>query len=185
MNVSGNECSLKIGDKCPYFSLVGTDGKIYSSQDLVGSKCCLVYFTSNHCPICKAYEDRFLKLTKDYSNKQIKIFAICSNDPSNYPEDTIDEMQKKSSEWGDLFPYLQDPKQIAAKAFDARCTPELFIFDRNIQLSYHGTIDNNWRNTSGLRVEYARVAIDMILEGMVPEVRISNLEGCSIKWSDS
>lgn len=173
---------LSLGEKIPYFSLTGTDGRIHSVADFQTAKALVVVFTCNHCPYAQAYEQRLIELANRYQPLGVQFVAICSNDAGMYPEDSFENMVAKSKTLGLPFPYLHDTTQAAAKGFDAACTPEAFLFDGHQQLCYHGRIDDNYRDPSQVEQRDLQNAIEAILAGGKPKPALTPCIGCSIKW---
>ena len=100
-------------------------------------------FTCNHCPFVKAYEDRLIKIQEDYYDRSVSLIAINSNETINYPEDTFEKMQVRVTEKSYNFTYLRDEDQSVASSYGASFTPEIFVFDSDRKLRYHGRIDDN------------------------------------------
>lgn len=175
---------LKIGDKAPDFNLIGVDEKYYSLVSFKDKKLLCVIFSCNHCPYVKAYEDRIISIQKDFEN-DLQIVAINSNDEVNYPEDSFEEMKKRDKEKGFNFPYLRDTDQSVAEAYGATHTPEVFLFDSERRLQYHGKIDDNWNYPNQVKEHYLRDAIKALLEGKEVEVKETYSIGCTIKWKVS
>lgn len=173
---------LGIGEKAPYFSLRATDGKIYSLSDFAGAAALVVIFTCNHCPYSRSYEQRLCELAKLYQPKGVKLIGICANDAEDFPEDDFERMVEKSKALGFPYPYLHDEKQIVARAYDAVCTPEAYVFDRQKALVYHGMIDDNADQPDQVKSRYLIDAIDAVLAGEAPSVQQTAVIGCSIKW---
>jgi thiol-disulfide isomerase/thioredoxin len=178
---------LKIGDLIPHFeNLRGVDGKIYSSREFFNTdeniSALIIIFSCNHCPYVKAYEDRIISIQKDYYESGVRIVAINSNDDVNYPEDSFDEMIKRSTQKNFNFIYLRDATQEVAKNFGATHTPEIFLFGKNQKLVYHGKIDDNWQNPDDVKVPYLRIALDEYLSGKEIQFPETYSIGCTIKW---
>jgi peroxiredoxin len=172
----------EIGKPLPSFKLPGIDGKAYTQNDFLGAKALLVMFICNHCPYVKAIEDRLIALGKDYSAQPLKIAAICSNDPDEYPEDSFSALKARANEKGYPFPYLHDETQTVAKTFGAVCTPDFFLYDGNGKLAYRGRLDDSWKDPTKTRSQDMRVAIDSLLAGKpVTNDQIPSM-GCNIKW---
>jgi peroxiredoxin len=176
------EFKLKLGDKIPYFSLPGTDGKLYTISEFEDAKCLVVVFTCNHCPYARAYEERLIALSKDFSPKGVQFIAICSNDSVSYPEDSFEKMVEKSKTLNLPYPYLQDETQITAHAFDAACTPECYVFDSKHTLQYHGRVDDNHEDQARVKNHELRMAIESVLQNSTPIFPLTPALGCSIKW---
>ncbi len=171
---------LKIGDKAPDFNLIGVDDKYYSLNSFNKKLLCII-FSCNHCPYVKAYEDRIIAIQSDYE-KELQIVAINSNDDVNYPEDSFDEMKKRAKEKGFNFVYLRDTEQTVARAYDATHTPEIFLFDSERKLRYHGKIDDNWQNPNEVKEPYLRNAIEELLAEKDVTIKETYSIGCTIKW---
>ena len=173
---------MKIGDPAPYFSLSGTDGRIYSLREFADKPVLVILFTSNHCPYSQAYEKRLAELALEYAPNQVQFIAICSNDASAYPEDNFEHMVEKAQSLGLPYPYLHDPNQVAAKAFDAACTPEAYVFNIDRVLVYHGAIDDNYNDASQVKKHFLEDAISAALSGEPIENPVTSVFGCTIKW---
>jgi peroxiredoxin len=174
--------TLKIGSKIPYFKLKGVDEKEYSLDNFSGKKILIIIFSCNHCPYVQAYEERIKEIQKEFSDKGVAVAAINSNDDSSYPDDSFENMKKRAAEKHFNFPYLRDEIQETAKAFDATHTPEIFLFDENRQLAYHGKIDDNWKDLKAVKNKYLRDAISEQLDGKEISIPETFSIGCTIKW---
>ena len=174
---------LKIGDKLPEFSLVATNGRECNPYEFEESKIIVVMFTCNHCPYVKAYEQRLIDLQKDFADKAVSFIAINANDEVNYPEDSFENMVKRAKEKGYNFPYLRDKTQEVVKAFGASYTPEVFVFDQNRILQYHGCVDDNWKEPDKVTKQNLREAIEAILAGEKVERPDTQAIGCTVKWA--
>ncbi len=172
---------LKIGSKIPQFDLPGTDGKQYSVDSFNDKELLIVVFSCNHCPYVQAYEERIKQIQNDYSEK-LYVAAISSNDAVKYPEDSFDEMKKRAMQKQFNFPYLYDETQEIAKAFGATHTPEIFLFDKNRCLIFHGKIDDNWQDEKDVKSKYLRSALDEAIAGKSISVPETFTIGCTIKW---
>lgn len=173
---------LKLGDQAPQFTLKGVDGRQHSLDELKGQKGIAVIFSCNHCPYVKAYEDRMIELAKEYQPKGIPFVLINANDPVKYPEDSFENMIKRAEEKGYPFPYLWDETQEIARAYAAERTPEVFLFDSELKLRYHGTIDDNWEDAAKATKHYLKDALEALLQGADPQVKETAPVGCTIKW---
>jgi peroxiredoxin len=176
---------LKIGSKAPDFNLLGVDNKFYSLDSFADKKILIVIFSCNHCPYVQAYEQRIISIQKEFSEKGVQIVAINSNEDKNYPEDSFDQMIKRSSEKQFNFPYLRDETQEVAKAYGATHTPEIFLFDQERKLRYHGKIDDNWKEPEKVKYQYLRKAIEEVLEGKEVSIPETFSIGCTIKWKQN
>jgi len=173
---------IKLGTPAPDFSLSGVDGKKYSLSSFAGSKALVIMFICNHCPYVQAIEDRIIKLQRDYAAKGLQLIGICSNDPTDYPDDQPENLKKRWLEKDYRFPYLIDETQEIARSYGAVCTPDLFIFDSAQKLAYHGQLDDNWQNPSKVTRQPLREALDRLIAGKTPSTDQTPSMGCSIKW---
>lgn len=174
--------TLKIGSTAPDFNLLGIDGKKYSLASFKDKKALIVIFSCNHCPYVQAYENRMIQIQKDYQSKGVEIIAINSNEDKGYPEDSFENMKKRAAEQNFNFLYLRDEDQSVARAYDATHTPELFLFDENRKLAFHGKIDDNWQEPNRVQNHYLRNALDELLAGREISVPETFTIGCTIKW---
>jgi len=172
---------LKIGSVLPNFSLKGVDEKIYSLENFKDKKAIVVIFSCNHCPYVQAYESRIIKLQNNFVN-DAAIVAINSNDAEKYPDDSFEMMKKRSDEKQFNFPYLHDEDQSVAKLFDATHTPEVFLFDAERRLAFHGKIDDNWQTPDMVKSSYLRDAVVEVINGEEVSVPETFTIGCTIKW---
>ena len=123
-----------VGSRAPDFRLKGIDSKIYSFKDIAGKSGTLVMFICNHCPYVQLIEAELMNIARSYGARGISFLAISSNDPVQYPQDGPEEMRKHAVEMGYPFPYLFDATQEVARAFDAACTPDFFVYDTSGRL---------------------------------------------------
>jgi peroxiredoxin len=180
MPVSPEE--LRIGTKAIPFKLKGVDDKYYSLDDFSDKKVLCIIFSCNHCPYVKAVEDRINAIAKDYSSKSFALVCINPNDETAYPEDSFEGMKEKVREKGFVFPYLRDETQETARAYDAVCTPDIYLYDENRILKYRGRIDDSWNDETKVTRQELRMAIDCLLEGKDIDFETVHPMGCSIKW---
>ena len=174
--------TLQLNSVMPEFKLKGTDDKIYDSTSYSGLNALLIIFSCNHCPYVQAYENRIKMVQEDYKKDNLLVFAINSNDDSQYSDDSFESMKIRSKEKEFNFPYLHDEDQSIAKAFGATHTPEIFLFDKGKKLLFHGKIDDNWQDESLVKNKYLRNAIDEFLTGESISVPETFTIGCTIKW---
>ncbi len=175
---------LKIGSILPEFNLIGVDNKQYSNNYFADYKILVIIFSCNHCPYVQAYEERIKSIVSDYGSKGIGLAAINSNDDKGYPEDSFENMKIRAEEREFNFPYLRDETQETAKAFGATHTPEIFVFDSERKLKYHGKIDDNWQEEEKVVSTYLRDALDELLDGKEVSVPETFSIGCTIKWKN-
>ena len=172
----------KLGSACPDFHLPATDGKVYGRDDFAGAPVLVVMFICNHCPYVKAVEDRLIGLGREYAARGVQFVAICSNDAASYPEDAFDRLKERWNLKAYGFPYLHDEAQSVARAFDAVCTPDIFVYDRDRRLGYHGRIDDSWKDPAKVTRRDLADAIQALLGGQRPSPDQIPSLGCSIKW---
>lgn len=176
---------LNIGDKLPDFNLKGFDGKFYTHFDFADKYALAVVFTCNSSPISKAYSQRLLKLFEKYEEDSMAIIGINSNDASQAPEDSFEQMQHVAEKFGldkMHFLYLQDDTQDVARKFGATVNPEVFLFNRKRELSYKGAIDDCWENEAMVTAVYLEDAIEETLDGMEIDFPETAPEGTPILW---
>jgi peroxiredoxin len=174
--------TLKIGSPAPDFNLIGIHGKKYSLSSFKDKKALIVIFSCNHCPYVQAYEDRIKQIQKDYQIKGVEVIAINSNDDKGYPEDSFDNMKKRAAEKKFNFLYLRDDDQSVARAYDATHTPEIFLFNKERKLAFHGKIDDNWQEPNRVQNHYLRNALDELFAEKEISVPETFTIGCTIKW---
>lgn len=174
--------TLKIGSSAPDFNLPGIDGKRYSLSSFADKQALVVIFSCNHCPYVQAYEGRMKQIQADYQNKGVVLIAINSNEDKGYPEDSFENMKKRASTEKFNFLYLRDDSQSVARAYDATHTPEIFLFNKERKLVFHGKIDDNWQEPKKVQNHYLRNAIDELLVGKEISVPETYTIGCTIKW---
>lgn len=178
---------LPLGTPAPDFELLDTvsDGNV-SLQEVQGSKGTVVMFICNHCPFVVHVNPEITRLAQEYQPMGIGFVAISSNDVENYPQDAPHLMKEKAMEVGYGFPYLYDETQAVAKAYDAACTPDFYLFDADLKLVYRGQLDNS-RPGNGLPLtgEDLRKALDAVVKGSVIDPEQKPSLGCNIKWKEA
>jgi peroxiredoxin len=174
--------SFPLGSSIPQFSLLNVDDDHLGSDYLTGAKAYLVAFLCNHCPYVKGSESMLIEVVKRFEKDGLKTVAISSNDATKYPEDGFEKMQDKAALLQLPYPYLYDETQEVARAFDAACTPELYLFDGERRLFFHGAINDSPRDPAKVTKEYLSEAIVAVLEGQIDAPRFVHPIGCSIKW---
>lgn len=172
---------LPIGTHIPPFSLPGVDGVSYTQDSFSDAEVLVVIFSCNHCPYVIAMEDRMIALQHEFSGRA-QLVLINSNDDRKYPEDSFSNMVARAKEKQYPFPYLRDESQEVARAYDAACTPDPFVFDRARTLRYNGRIDDNWKEPENVRCQDLRTVIKELLAGNEITVEPMPSMGCSIKW---
>ena len=167
------------------FSLPGVDGKTWSLQDCAGEKGLVVMFICNHCPYVKAVLHRIVRDTLELKSLGMNSVAIMSNDPTQYDEDSFENMKNISDKFDFSFPYLLDETQQVAKAYGAVCTPDFFGYNAKLELQYRGRLDASRKETAEGDVKRDLFAAmkQVAQTGHGPKEQIPSM-GCSIKWID-
>jgi len=176
--------TLKIGSNAPGFDLPNIDGKRYSLNSLADKKALIIIFSCNHCPYVQAYEGRIKQIQDEYKDKGVTVVAINSNEDKNYPDDSFENMKKRAAEQKFNFLYLRDEDQSVARAYDATHTPEIFLFDKERKLAFHGKIDDNWQEPNKVQNHYLKNSLDELLTGKEISVPETFTIGCTIKWKN-
>lgn len=173
------------GWQAPDFLLPNIDGKLVSLKQSMGKNGLLVMFICNHCPYVKAILPRLIADLKELQTLGVNAVAIMSNDPTDYPEDSFENMQKIAFWMEFPFPYLLDETQQIAKTYGAVCTPDFFGFNNKGELQYRGRFDESRKETAPESTRDLFKAMKLIAEtGQGPSEQIASI-GCSIKWSDA
>jgi peroxiredoxin len=174
--------AFPLGSTLPKFSLPATDGRSIGSDYLTGAKGALVVFTCNHCPYVKGSEALLIETVRRFEAKGLRAVAISANDPVQYPEDSFENMKAKAKSLALPFPYLFDESQQTAKAFDAACTPECYLFDARSKLVFHGAITDNPKDPGAKRRNFLAEAVEQLLSAKPVQPGFVHPLGCSIKW---
>ncbi len=175
---------LPLGTKAPHFKLRdAVNEKEFSLDELKSDKATVVMFICNHCPYVKHVQKGLVELANDYIPKGVSFIAVNSNDVEKYPEDSPANMKTIALRLGYPFPYLFDETQDAARAYNAACTPDFYVFDAGLKLAYRGQMDDsrpgNGKPVTGKNI---REALDKVLKGEpVGEDQVPSI-GCNIKW---
>jgi peroxiredoxin len=178
---------LNLGALAPDFSLPGVDGRTWTLADFKDNKALLVIFMCNHCPYVIAVQDRINALAKRYQPAGLSVVGINPNDATRYPDDSFEKMKERAREQGYVFPYLQDETQAVARAYDAVCTPDLYLFAHEageFRLRYHGRIDDQWKDPAKVTRRELAEAIEAVLKGGAVAEEQHPSMGCSIKWKN-
>ncbi len=175
---------IDLGSAAPDFTLPDVvSGKMASLSELKSAKATVIMFICNHCPYVKHINDQLVKLGNDYISQGISFIAISSNDAKAQPDDSPERMKQVAIDLKYPFPYLYDESQAVAKAYEAACTPDFFIYDGALKLVYRGQLDDsrpaNQVPNDGKDI---RTALDAILRGEKPSPRQRPSIGCNIKW---
>jgi peroxiredoxin len=177
-----NSLDIPLGHSAKDFQLPSVDGKQFSLDSFKDAKVLVIMFICNHCPYVKAVEDRYIQIHRDYAAQGVQMVGICSNDPTDYPEDAPEKLLQRWQEKNYGFPYLIDETQDVARDYGAVCTPDIYVFDKGRNLAYHGRIDDNWKEPSKVTHHELREALDLLLAGKRPDSDHFPSMGCSIKW---
>ncbi len=175
---------LELGTIAPDFNLIDTvSDQQMTYADVAGARGTVVIFSCNHCPFVIHVNDELVRVANDYQVQGINFVAISSNDVVNYPQDGPAEMKVLAEEAGYPFPYLYDDTQEVAKAYDAACTPDIYLFDTEKRLVYRGQLDGsrpgNDKPNDGADL---RAAMDALLAGEPITDKQYPSAGCNIKW---
>jgi peroxiredoxin len=175
----------EFGKAAPDFSLPGVDGRVWTRDQCMGGRGLLVMFICNHCPYVKAVLDRIVRDARDLEVLGVNAVAIMSNDPTDYPEDSFDNMRAVAQRQRFGFPYLLDESQAVARAYGAVCTPDFFGYNAAGELQYRGRLDESRKETApeGVRRDLFEAMRQVAETGHGPAEQIPSM-GCSIKWSD-
>jgi peroxiredoxin len=174
------------GRPAPDFALPGVDGRIWTRDQCAGEKGLLVMFICNHCPYVKAVRDRIVRDARELAEHGIRSVAIMSNDPTDYQEDSFENMGRVAEEYQFPFPYLFDETQEVAKAYGAVCTPDFFGYNADLGLQYRGRLDESRKETApaGVRRDLFEAMKQVAETGQGPREQIPSM-GCSIKWKQA
>ncbi|HYD48768.1 MAG TPA: thioredoxin family protein [Terriglobales bacterium] len=174
---------VALGTQAPSFRLPNIDGRLVGLEDFAEAPALLVMFLCNHCPFVKHIRAGLAQFARDHQSAGLAMVAINSNDATQYPADSPEQMKVEARQAGYVFPYLFDATQEVARAYDAACTPDFFLYDRQRRLVYRGQFDHsrpgNGRPVTGSDL---RAAVAAVLRGdAVPEPQRPSI-GCNIKW---
>jgi len=178
---------LPLGTKAIDFKLIDTvSWQTLSFNDVKGKNGTVVMFICNHCPYVIHINSEIVKIANKYMPKNINFVAISANDVQNYPQDAPHLMTAHVREVGYQFPYLYDETQETAKAYQAACTPDFYVFDKDDKLVYRGRLDESTpKNAEELNGKDLRKALDLMLEGkMILDAEQKPSIGCNIKWKN-
>ncbi|MEM1023634.1 MAG: thioredoxin family protein [Myxococcota bacterium] len=184
---TGGPGKLSLGAAAPMVNMpmIGTDGGEHSIQSAAKKNGVMVLFTCNHCPWVKAWEERTVAAGNLALTKDIGVIAVNSNDPEAYSEDDMNGMKARAEKAGMEYPYVTDDGSRIAKAFGADKTPEVYMFDADMKLVYHGTIDDNAKKPGKVEKTYLVDAIKAVATGQEPNPAQTKALGCSIKFQSS
>lgn len=175
--------SIAIGTRAPEFRLQDAEGRTVSLADVADGKALLVAFLSTQCPFVVHIREALAAYARHYAPKGLRVVAINANDAASRPAESLAALGEEAQRYGYVFPYLKDETQDVAKAYGAACTPDLYLFDGEQKLFYHGQFDDS-RPSNGLPVTGAdlRAATDLILAGSASTAEQKHAIGCNIKW---
>ncbi|MFM2393133.1 MAG: hypothetical protein RLZZ546_1115 [Bacteroidota bacterium] len=178
---------LPLGTKAPNFLLPDTvSGLDLSFDQCKGSSGTIVLFLCNHCPYVIHVNAELVKIANEYKSHGILCVAISSNDASKYTEDSPDKMSIVAKVLQYPFPYLYDESQEIAKAYDAACTPDIYVFDQDDKLYYRGRLDDSRpKNNLPLTGKDLRHALQCMLQHQLPPIDQYPSGGCNIKWKNN
>jgi len=175
---------VDLGSSAPEFSLPDTvTGQTLTLNNLRGELATVVMFICNHCPFVKHVNEELVRLAEDFQPEGVSFIAISSNDVDNFPDDSPEKMKQAAEKLGYTFPYLYDETQEVAKLYQAACTPDFFVYDKELKLAYRGQLDNSRPdNDVPVTGKDLREAIKCILAGKpLAENQYPSI-GCNIKW---
>jgi len=175
---------LPLGTTAPDFTLPDTvSGRMFHFHRETEGKVVALMFICNHCPYVIHVNPELVRLSREYQARGVAFVAISSNDAEKYPADGPERMREQAAALGYGFPYLYDESQEVARAYDAACTPDFYVFDRDRHLVYRGRLDGSRpANEIPLNGEDLRQALDAVLEGRPVNERQYPSAGCNIKW---
>lgn len=177
---------MNLGTSAPDFRLPDVlSGKEFTLEELRGEKGTLIMFICNHCPYVIHVMPEVIRVAEDFRPKGIGLVAISSNDVEAYPRDSPEMMKEFAGTWKTGFPYLYDETQSVARAYDAACTPDFYLFDSHLKLAYRGRLDDSRpreENPRPLTGKDLRGALNALLSGEpLSEIQFPSM-GCNIKW---
>lgn len=174
---------LPLGTPAPPFELRDPHGALTSLDTIADARALLVAFICNHCPYVKHIRTTFATRARDWQARGVAVVGINSNDAEAYPDDSPEAMAREIAEHRYTFPYLIDETQDVAKAYGAACTPDLFLFDADRKLVYHGQFDASRPHGSDPATgDDLAAAVDALLTGEAVPTDQRPSVGCSIKW---
>lgn len=169
------------GTEAPDFTLPGADGEDHPLQDLKGENATLIIFMCNHCPYVIPRMEEIDRIARDYKDKDVAVVGINPNNAQTHPADSFENMQKLMKEKGYTFHYLRDESQDVAKAYGATCTPDPFLFDKDLKLVFHSRIDNAHGDDQVDKHEMHAAIAELLEKGEVTMKEKPSM-GCNIKW---
>ena len=174
---------MELGTKAPNFTLMNTvTEKTAKLLDLKSDVATVILFICNHCPYVKHINSKLVEVANEYQKKGVQFVAISSNDVETHPQDGPKQMKQVAEKEGYPFPYLYDETQDIAKAYQAECTPDLFVFDADLKCVYRGQFDDSRPNKGKATGRDLTTALDAILAGEKVNEKQKPSMGCNIKW---
>jgi peroxiredoxin len=173
---------ISMGESASEFFLKGSDGRQYGLSDFDDKEFLVIVFMCNHCPYVQAIWGRLVDLQEKYKDSSVQVVGINPNLNPDYPEESLEKMGEYYDRYRMNFPYLQDADQSVARAYNAQCTPDIYVYDKARKLVYHGRLDDNWRDPSGVQSFELDDAISSFLNGKELSFEQKPSMGCSIKW---
>ncbi|HVT62012.1 MAG TPA: thioredoxin family protein [Legionellaceae bacterium] len=182
--VKKESAMLPLGTLAPSFALTDVStNQLITLDTHKGRVATIIAFICNHCPYVKHINQELPRLVADFKDKGVELIAINANDAVQYPDDAPENMKVVAKQLGYNFPYLYDDTQEVALAYNAQCTPDFFVFDKDLRLVYRGQLDDS-RIGNGLPVTGAsiRSALTQVLNNQPISADQKPSIGCSIKW---
>ncbi len=176
--------NIPLGTKAVDFCLKGIDGKTHSLADYDDKDVLVIVIMCNHCPYVQAVDSRLVQLQGKFAKQNVQFIGINPNDDITYPEDNLENMVKRAKEKGYNFPYLRDDDQSIARQYQAQCTPDIYVYNKERELCYHGRMDDNWQEPDKVTSHDLNDAIEALLNGKRPSADQHPSMGCSIKWKE-
>jgi peroxiredoxin len=175
---------LPLGTPAPSFALHDVvSGRLYSLDSFIDKAALLAIFMCRHCPYVVHVQDEIARIGQDYKDRGLGIIGISSNDPAHYPDDAPDRLKEMAQRLHLSFPLCFDETQEVAKAYNAACTPDFYLFDSHRRLAYRGQLDDSRPgNNKPVTGRDLRAAIDNLLAGRSVDRNQKASVGCSIKW---
>jgi peroxiredoxin len=180
---------MELGQTAPSFSLPAANpdvddrgGPHRSLGDYDAADALVVVFMCNHCPYVKHVEDELIAVAREYQERGVQFIGICSNDPERYPNDSFESMAERAEAKDYPFPYLQDESQEVARAYEAACTPDFYVFDADRTLAYRGRFDETRPDEGTPHGGDLRQALDEVLSSGEVTMEQKPSMGCNIKW---
>lgn len=178
---------LAIGDSAPRTErqMKSVDGQMASVASVAKEKGVLVIFTCNHCPWVKAWQERTVRIANSLEDLKIGVIAINPNDPNANAEDSFEGMKARAEQQGMKYPYVVDEGSVMARAYGATKTPEFFLFDGDLELVYHGALDDNAQKPDQVTKTHLDDAVKALAQGEPIPISQTKAFGCGIKFQDA